>query len=165
MPPNVVTAISVAPADPAGAIAVICVGLFTTYEVAATAPKRTAVAPLKLVPVIVTLVPPAIVPLLGDAPLTVAAAKAELVNVNATDADVPPGEAIAKATLPIPLEFGVTTVICVGLTTEGETPGSPEKVTAVAPVKFEPVIVNVVPPLFAADVGDIDVMTGSGFAT
>ena len=43
---------------PAGEVAVIWVALLTVKEAAALPPKLTAVAPEKLVPVMVTLVPP-----------------------------------------------------------------------------------------------------------
>ena len=46
-------------------MAVICVAETTVNPVAATSPNSTAVAPVKLVPVMVTLAPPALVPLLG----------------------------------------------------------------------------------------------------
>ena len=45
---------------PAGVVAVICVALFTVNDAAATLLNVTAVAPVKLVPVIVTEVPPAV---------------------------------------------------------------------------------------------------------
>lgn len=73
MPPDVVTAMLTAPALPAGAIAVICVALSTVKLVAAVLPKPTAVAPVRLVPVITTLVPPATGPLLGAAAVMVGA--------------------------------------------------------------------------------------------
>ena len=56
-----VTETSTAPAEPAGDTAVTCVALFTTTDVAAVEPKFT-VAPVRSVPVITTLVPPAVVP-------------------------------------------------------------------------------------------------------
>jgi hypothetical protein len=58
VPPKVVTAITPVTADNEG-VAVICVGLLTTNEAAATPPKVTADAPVKLVPVITTDVVPA----------------------------------------------------------------------------------------------------------
>ena len=54
MPPGVVTVTSTVPV-PAGEVAVICVELLTTTPVAALVPKSTAVAPVRLVPVMVTL--------------------------------------------------------------------------------------------------------------
>ena len=57
---------STEPALPAGEVAVIEVWLFTVNEDAAVVPKLTAVAPVKLVPVMTTLVPPAVDPPVGD---------------------------------------------------------------------------------------------------
>ena len=75
MPPGVVTVMSTVPAEPAGAVAVIWVALLTTMTpVALVAPNLTAVAPVKLVPVIVTLVPPAVGPADGLTLVTVGAA-------------------------------------------------------------------------------------------
>lgn len=69
--PGFVTVTVTGPAPPAGVIAVILV-LFTTITlVAALAPKAT-VAPLaKFVPVIVTEVPPLVLPVLGLTAITV----------------------------------------------------------------------------------------------
>ena len=71
-PPAVVTRTSMVPV-PAGAVAVICVAELTVKPVAAVAPKVTAVVPLKLVPVMVTLVPPLVGPLVGLKAVTVGA--------------------------------------------------------------------------------------------
>ena len=65
LPPVVVTVTSTVPAVPAGAVAVTDVAVFTVKVVALVAPNFTAVAPAKFVPVIVTLVPPAVGPLVG----------------------------------------------------------------------------------------------------
>jgi hypothetical protein len=73
-PPAVVTTTSTVPAAWAGVVAVIEVGPFTVKLVAAVPPKVTAVVPLKLVPVIVTLVPPSVGPLFGETEVTVGAA-------------------------------------------------------------------------------------------
>jgi hypothetical protein len=70
IPPGVVTVTSTVPA-PAGEVAVICVALFIVNVVAAVAPNFTAVAPVKFVPVMVTLVPPAVGPLVGFTDVTV----------------------------------------------------------------------------------------------
>jgi hypothetical protein len=64
VPPAVVTVTSTVPI-PAGEVAVIWVALLTVKEAAALLPKLTAVAPEKLVPVMVTLVPPCIGPVFG----------------------------------------------------------------------------------------------------
>ena len=56
---------------PAGAVAVIWVALLTVKEPAALLPNLTAVAPVKLVPVMVTLVPPDGGPVFGLTLVTV----------------------------------------------------------------------------------------------
>jgi hypothetical protein len=65
VPPAVVTVTCTVPAVPAGATAVIWVAELTVNEVAGVAPKLTAVAPVKFVPVSTTVVPPATGPALG----------------------------------------------------------------------------------------------------
>jgi hypothetical protein len=74
VPFGVVTVTSTAPAVPAGDVAVIEVSLVVAVTVAGVVPKSTAVAPVKPVPLIVTEVPPAVVPLVGDRDVTVGAA-------------------------------------------------------------------------------------------
>ena len=60
--------------DPAGAVTLICVPAeLTATLVAAVVPKSTAVAPLKPVPVIVTVVPATAGPCAGLTPVTVGA--------------------------------------------------------------------------------------------
>ena len=65
---------STVPAECAGEVAVIEVSLLTVKPVAAVAPKFTAVAPVKPVPVTVTDVPPPVEPLVGLTLVTVGAA-------------------------------------------------------------------------------------------
>ena len=62
LPPAVVTATLCAPAVPVGVTAVMLVALTTTTLVAALPPTFTLVAPVKLVPVMVIVVPPRVVP-------------------------------------------------------------------------------------------------------
>jgi len=73
VPPAVVTVTSTVPI-PAGEVAVIWVALLTAKEAAALLPNLTAVAPEKLVPVMVTLVPPGVGPVFGLTLVTVGAA-------------------------------------------------------------------------------------------
>ena len=74
LPPEVVTTTFLAPAVPAGVTQVSEVALATATDVAAALPMATVVAPVtKFVPVTVTLVPPAVGPLLGLMALTVGA--------------------------------------------------------------------------------------------
>ena len=72
MPPAVVTVTSTMPL-PAGELAVIEVALLTLNEAAFAPPNLTAVAPVRLVPVMVTEVPPRVVPLMGAIAVTVGA--------------------------------------------------------------------------------------------
>jgi hypothetical protein len=69
-----VTVTVTAPALPAGVVAVMDVLLTTTTLVAAVLPNVTVAPDAKFVPVIVTAVPPAAGPLLGDTLLTVGGA-------------------------------------------------------------------------------------------
>ena len=71
LPPGVVTVTSTTPTAWAGVVAVIEVALVTLTAVAAAPPKLTAVAPVRLLPVIVTEVPPALGPLAGLTEVTV----------------------------------------------------------------------------------------------
>ena len=73
VPAEVVTRTLALPALPAGVVQVMLVGLTTTRLVAAVPPMVTPVAPVKFVPVIVTLVPPTVLPLLGLMAVTVRA--------------------------------------------------------------------------------------------
>jgi hypothetical protein len=72
VPPALVTVMSTGPAVPAGDVAVMDVGE-STMNVAGAVPKRTAVAPVKAVPAIVTVAPPAVRPELGLTALTIGA--------------------------------------------------------------------------------------------
>ncbi len=73
VPAGVVTVTLTVPV-PAGDVAVIEVPEWTTTPVAATVPNLTAVAPVKFIPEIVTLVPPAAGPDFGDMEVTQGAA-------------------------------------------------------------------------------------------
>jgi len=74
VPPVVVTVTSTGPVlDAAGDVAVIDVSLLTVKD-AGVEPKFTALAPVRSVPVIVTDVPPVVVPVVGVMPVTVGAA-------------------------------------------------------------------------------------------
>ncbi len=67
------TVMSTGPADPTGLVAEIVVEETIAKLTPVEAPKATTVAPVKLVPVIVTVVPPAVVPELGLTAVTVGA--------------------------------------------------------------------------------------------
>ena len=72
VPFSLVTVTSTVPL-PAGEVAVIWVALLTVKEPAALLPNLTAVAPEKLVPVMVTLLPPDVGPVFGLTLVTVGA--------------------------------------------------------------------------------------------
>ena len=66
MPAGVVITMLADPAGAGGVIVVISVSLTTVRLVATVLPKVTAVAPVKPVPMMVTAVPPAVVPDVGE---------------------------------------------------------------------------------------------------
>jgi len=149
VPPGVVTL--TLPEVPDATTAVILVAETTLNEVAAVPPKLTAVAPVKLVPVIVTVAP--IAALVGVKEVIVGAGT----NVNPTCVAVPPG--VVTLTLP-EVPAATTAVMLVAETTLNDVAAVPPKLTAVAPVKLVPVIVTVAP--IAALVGVKEVIVGAG---
>jgi hypothetical protein len=70
-----VTVTVIDPTLPAGVVAVIVVALTTTTLVAAVLPNVTVAPAAKLVPVIVTAVPPEVDPVFGETLLTVGGAR------------------------------------------------------------------------------------------
>src|SRR5690606_578282 len=81
LPPGVVTATSTAPAAWAGVTAVIWVALSRGKLPAGHPPTGTAVAPVRSVPVSVTLVPPATGPVAGATAVRVGAAAARVTRI------------------------------------------------------------------------------------
>ncbi len=73
MPLDELTVTSTVPAPAAGEVTVTSLGETTTRPVPGTEPKLTALAPAKLVPVMVTVVPPANGPATGLMAATVGA--------------------------------------------------------------------------------------------
>ena len=73
VPPDVVTKTLAVPAARAGVVQVIEVGETGFTEVQAVPPMVTALAAVRLVPVIVTAVPPRVVPLVGLMAVTLGA--------------------------------------------------------------------------------------------
>src|SRR6202011_4007844 len=160
VPPAVVTVTSTAPATSAGELAVIEVALFTVKLVAAVPPNSTAVAPVRFVPVIVTTVPPVVGPLVGLTAVTVGAG---VTNVNwsaAVLALVPPAVVTVTSTAPA-ASAGELAVIEVALFTVKPVAAVPPNSTAVAPVRFVPVIVTTVPPVVGPLVGLTAVTVGA----
>ena len=157
------TVTSTAPADPAGDVTVIWLSLFTVKAVAAAAPNFTAVAAVKPLPVIFTLVPPAVEPLDGEIAVTAGTGATKLKSLAAVPKLVP--SAVVTVTLTPPKgeadSAGVTAVIWVSLTTVKDVAATDPKFTAVAPVKPVPPMVTVVPPAVAPLFGEIPEMLGA----
>lgn len=137
------------PLAPAPTTASIVVAEVTVNEVAGVPPKLTAVAPVKLRPVIVTVVPvPALVGLNDD----IAGADTK---VKPASVAVPKG--VVRLTVPeVPVATTASTEVAE--LTVNEVAGVPPKSTAVAPSRFVPVMVTVFPA--PAEVGVSEVMVG-----
>lgn len=71
----------------------------------------------------------------------------------------PPPVVTITPTIPPVVRAGVIKVIEVLLTTLKDVAFNPPNVTDVAPIKFVPVIVTLVPPALAPNVGEILVIT------
>ena len=129
------------PEVPAATTAVIDVASTTVNDAAAVPPKLTAVALVKLVPVMVTVAPLA----------AVVGVKDEMIGpeyVKPANVEVPVG--VVTLTLP-EVPAATTAVMDVASTTVNDVAAVPPKLTAEALVKLVPVMVTVVP--FAAEVG------------
>ena len=148
VPPGVVTA--TLPEAPAPTVAVILVALTTVNALAATPPNVTAVAPVKLVPVMVTLVP--VFCDVGVKEVMVGAAT----KVNPALVAVPAG--LVTVILPV-VPAATTAVMVVGLTTVKEVALVVPNFTTVVPVKLVPVMVTVMPG--PADVGVKELIAGT----
>src|SRR5262249_13356086 len=121
-----------------------------TVKVAALVPNVTADTWVKPVPVTVTAVPPALVPLAGLRPVMVGFAR--YVYRSAADvALVPLGVVTVPSTVPVP--DGATAVAGVADVTENEVAFLVPKRTRVAPVNPAPLITTVVPPAFTPELG------------
>src|SRR5580700_4517682 len=154
VPPGVVTLTSTPPGTFAGMVTVICVSLlnvkhgadgqaFRSFE-----PTCTSVAPVKLVPVSTTLVPPDTVPEVGSRLVNVGGG---VTYVYVRSFVVPAG--VTTLTLTPPAAFGgIVAVICVAeLNVKQGAPGHGPRScdptnTSVAPVNSVPVSTTLVPP-------------------
>lgn len=126
------------PGVPVGTEAVIKVPLALTVNVVVVPPKRTSEVPLKPVPEILTLPPPAAGPLFGLTPVTDGPTKvyrsAGVIEL------VPFGVTTLTSTVPAS-SAGVLTISLVPLRFQcGLIPGVDPKRTSVAPRKLVPVI-------------------------
>src|SRR4029079_14214512 len=146
-----------APAAWAGVVAVIDVALATVTFVAAVPPTVTVAPVAKFVPVIVTFVPPAVDPLVGEIPVTVGGVP--YVNPFVRVPLRPLGFVAVTLTAPAACA-GVTAVIDVELATVTLVAAVPPIVTVAPVAKFVPVIVTFVPPAVVPAVGEIAVTVG-----
>src|SRR5262249_31424029 len=142
LPDGVKTTTSTVPAAPAGgAVAVIDVDELTV-KLAATPPNRTAPAPVKFVPVMVTLVPPMVLPLLVPSDDTTGAEAA--VKLKRAGALSAPGTLTTTSTVPAALGGVVTSTLVEDSTTKATD--CPPNVTEVVPSRPVPVMVTLSPP-------------------
>jgi hypothetical protein len=158
VPLGLVTVTSTVPAAWAGEVVVISVSETTVKDAAGIAPKSTAFAVVKSVPVIVTGVPPAVGPALGATELTVGSA----MNANWSAgevAEVPPAVVTVTSTIPTAWA-GEVVVISVSETTVKEPAAVVPKSTVVAVVNPVPVMVTGIPPAVGPDVGATEVTVG-----
>ena len=134
------------------------VALVLTIDATDVPPKVTPVVALRLEPVIVTVVPPAIGPAAG-----------ETLDINGADTYVyapelvtlPPEPVTITLTSPEEPRAEVTTVIDVALELTIEVPVVPPNVTEEVPVRFVPAMVIDVPPATGPNAGDTEVIVGA----
>jgi hypothetical protein len=155
--PVLVTVTVTAPAVPAGVVAVIEVLLTTVTFVAAAEPNVTEAPEAKLVPVIVTEVPPVVGPVFGLTLVTVGAAT--YVNPLARLPLCPLTVTVTVAAPAVPA--GVVAVIDVLLTTTTFVAAAGPIVTVAPEAKFVPVMVMAVPPAVGPVLGLTLVTVGS----
>jgi hypothetical protein len=103
-PTDVVTVTSTVPTEPAGAIAVTELSLTNVYDVACVSPKATASTPVKPLPEIVTEVPPAVVPDVGEMPVTVGGAAVVVATV---------GDVVTATVVVVAVVEAATVMVCV----------------------------------------------------
>ena len=117
----------------------ISVGETMIKLLAAVVPKSTALAAVKLLPVMTTLVPPEAAPDAGLTPETTAA----VTYVNEVEAVM---LALLTVTFTVPAACGgAVAVICVSELTV-KLAATPPKFTALTPVKLLPLMVTTLPP-------------------
>jgi hypothetical protein len=158
---------------PAGLVAVQVVALAQLTPVAAVAPKLTVVGPpagsIRLVPVMVTMVPPDGTPEVGAMPVTVmAVAGAGVTEVNTSDAVgglvCPPTVVTVTSTGPAPANAGLVAVHVVSLVQLTAVALAGPNLTVGVPPMFRPVplMVTTVPPEVGPVLGTIPVTAGTG---
>jgi hypothetical protein len=145
LPLGVVTVTSTSPAACAGAIAVIELGEFSVNDAAGTPPKLTAETPIKFEPLIVTDVPPAVVPVAVPRLVTTGAGDWKVNRSAAEVSDVPAALVTVTSTVPAD-SAAVMAVIEVGELTVKERAATEPNITDETLLKFVPMITTDVPP-------------------
>ena len=146
-------------AELAGATAVIRVAELTVKLLAGVVPNLTALAPVKLLPVMTTDVPPVVGPARGLRDVTEGAAW--YVNLSWEErADVPAGDVTVMSTMPAAWA-GAITVIWVSESIVKLLAAVVPNFTAVAPVKLLPLMVTTVPAVSGPALGLVAVTRGS----
>ena len=162
-----VTVTSTAPAACPGVLAVIVVALRAAALAAAVPPNETVVPALKLVPEIVSCVPPRDVPDATESVVMSGAGAAENVKAPVFVALPPPRLVTTTSTCPAAWA-GVVAVICVPsaetmtlVPVRGESSPLAAKATFAPARKPAPVIVTAVPPSDKPVAGDTEVIDGA----
>jgi hypothetical protein len=131
----------------------------TMKVVAVVVANVTDVAPFRLVPVIVTVVPPSVEPLVGVNEVMVGAGTT---NVKLPeDVAVPPAVVTEMLTVPAACALVLATTLVVPVTEKLVAVVVPN-LTEVAPFRLVPVMVTVVPPSVEPVVGVNEVIAGAG---
>ena len=143
----------IGPDAPDPTIALMLVGESTVNDVAGVPPKLTAVAPVRFVPVITTVTPAVAL----DGVKELMDGVEGTVNINPVNEIVPAG--VVMLTFP-DVPAPTIAVMLVGESTVKDVAGVPPKHTAVAPVRFVPVITTVSPAV-AVD-GEKELNVGAG---
>ncbi len=160
VPAKVVTVMSMVPALPAGAAAVIEPSELNVNQLAARVPNFTPVTPVKLLPEMVTIVPPAADPDVGVTDVTLATVAAVVVNWSALEVEEVPALVVTViSTVPV-ANAGAVAVICVSESTVNAAAAVVPNLTAVAEVKPLPVMLTMVPPAVVPVLVPILVMVG-----
>ena len=142
-----------------GAVAVMVFPSTTMTLVAGVAPKFTVAPATKLVPEIVTVLPPPESPCVGLRPVTVGKSAKVYWSAGALIGEVPPAVVTLTSTVPAACA-GVVTVIEVAETTLMLVPAAPPKSTVAPEMKCVPVMVTDVPPAELPEIGLTAVTVG-----
>ena len=156
-PPPVRTITPTAPALLRGVLQVSVVSSTTVILVAAALPNIIDVAPVRFVPVIVTIFPPRILPSGGEISLITGG----VIYMNEENVLLgPPPVLTITSTAPALMLTGVLQVIVVSLTALTSVAFIPPNRTELAPLKLTPVIVTTFPPVVAPNGSEMLVIIG-----